>query len=118
MIDRAWAEEFAREWRANWNARDLDRVLSHYAPNVVFRSPRIAVALGNDRAFVSGLTELRDYWRKALDAASELHFEVSGLFVGSDALTILYRNHRNQEVAETLVFGEDGKVIEGIVTAR
>jgi hypothetical protein len=36
--------------------------------------------------------------------------------VGSDAITICYRNHRRQDVAETLVFGKDLKVIEGIVT--
>jgi SnoaL-like domain len=116
MIDRPWAEEFAREWAACWNAKKLDSLLSHYAPNVIFRSPRISVIFDNQQAFVSGLGELRAYWTKALENAKDMRFEVTGIGVGSDALTILYRNHRGEHVCETLVFGEDGKIIEGIVT--
>jgi hypothetical protein len=116
LINRTWAEDFAREWAANWNARDLDAVLSHYAPNVVFRSPRISAVLKKNTACVLGLAELRDYWHKALDIAKELRFEISHVFVGSDAITIVYRNHRRQKVAETLVFGDNCKIIEGIVT--
>jgi hypothetical protein len=78
--------------------------------------PRISAVLGTCQTSVSGLSELRNYWRKALDAAKEIRFEIASVGVGSDALTIVYRNHRDDHVAETLVFGEDGKVIEGIVT--
>jgi SnoaL-like domain len=116
MIDRPWAERFALEWAASWQSKDLDALLSHYSPSVVFRSPRISAVLGTYQASVSGLSELRNYWRKALDAAKEIRFEIASVGVGSDALTIVYRNHRDDHVAETLVFGEDGKVIEGIVT--
>ena len=116
MIDRPWAERFALEWAASWQSKDLDALLSHYSPSVVFRSPRISAVLGTYQASVSGLSELRNYWRKALDAAKEIQFEIASVGVGSDALTIVYRNHRDDHVAETLVFGEDGKVIEGIVT--
>ena len=30
-VDSAFAEHFANDWIAAWNAHDLDRVLSHYA---------------------------------------------------------------------------------------
>jgi ketosteroid isomerase-like protein len=116
IIERKWAERFAKEWAANWHERDLDALLSHYAENVVFHSPRIAVVLGEGRTSVSGISELRDYWRKAIDAAGELRFEVAKVAVGSDAITILYRNHRGDDVAETLVFGDDRRIVEGIVT--
>jgi ketosteroid isomerase-like protein len=118
MLERPWAEHFAREWVANWNARDLDAVLAHYAPHVVFRSPRIALVLGEGRSSVRGAGELRSYWQKALSAAKDLHFELREVFSGSDAVTIVYRNHHGQDVAETLVFDRDRKVIEGIVTWR
>jgi hypothetical protein len=72
--------------------------------------------LGKQQSSVSGLEELRDYWHRALKAAKEVRFEVIDVGVGADALTIVNRNQRNDHVAETLVFGEDGKVIEGIVT--
>jgi hypothetical protein len=72
--------------------------------------------LGKHRETVSGLSELRAYWGKALEAANEVRFEIESIGIGGDALTIVYRNQRDDHVAETLVFGEDGKVIEGIVT--
>jgi ketosteroid isomerase-like protein len=116
MIDRSWAEAFAKEWVANWNARDLDALLSHYSPSVVFRSPLIFGVLGQNRTYVAGIGQLRDYWQQALSANKELHFDLTQVLVGSDAITIYYRNHRRQDVAETLVFGKDLKAIEGIVT--
>jgi hypothetical protein len=116
MIDRSWAERYAREWAADWQAKDLDKLLGHYSSTIVFRSPRISAVLGRQQSSVSGLAELRDYWLKALAAAKEIRFDVIDVGVGADALTIVYRNQRNDHVAETLVFGEDGKVIEGIVS--
>jgi ketosteroid isomerase-like protein len=116
MIDRAWAESFAREWAAQWNARDVEAVLAHFSDDVVFRSPLIAKVLGEGHHSVSGLPALRDYWTKALAAAGDIRFEILRVAVGGDALTIHYRNQRGQEVAETLVFGENGKANEGIVT--
>ncbi len=53
MIERLWAERFARDWASNWNEKDLNALLSHYAPEVIFRSPRIAVVLGTQQASVS-----------------------------------------------------------------
>jgi ketosteroid isomerase-like protein len=37
---------FADEWTDAWNAHDLDRILSHYAADVVFESPVIRERLG------------------------------------------------------------------------
>ena len=36
---------------------------------------------------------------------------IGDTFVGHDALTILYRNHRGQQAAETCEFAADGKVV-------
>lgn len=82
----------------------------------MFRSPLIAKVLGEGRLSVSGLPALRDYWIRALAASGKLHFEILQVGIGGDAITIRYRNQRGQEIAETLVFGGDGKVSEGIVT--
>lgn len=37
------AEAYAREWIDAWNSLDLKRILSHYAEDVVFKSPRVQV---------------------------------------------------------------------------
>jgi ketosteroid isomerase-like protein len=116
MIDRTFAERFAKEWIEVWNAHDLDAILSHYAEDVVFRSPRIATVMGEKIDFVAGKPDLARYWGKALSIAKDLHFTFDRLYVGSDSITIAYRNHRGQNAAETFVFDANGHVKESIAT--
>jgi hypothetical protein len=103
------AHAFAREWVAAWNARDLDRILSHYAEDIVFLSPYAERITGSGR--VDGLDALRRYWRTGLAANPDLHFTLDAALAGHNAVTVLYRNHRGQQVAETVEFGESGKVV-------
>lgn len=116
MIDRDWADRFARDWIGAWNAHDLDAILSHYADDIVFHSPRIALVMSEQVDFVSGKPALARYWGKALATVKDLHFTFDRLYIGSDSLTIAYRNHRGQHAAETFVFGEDGLVTQSVAT--
>ena len=116
MIDRPFAEHFAKEWIDVWNSHDLDAILSHYADDVVFRSPRIAQVMNEPVDFVTGKPALARYWGKALSLAKDLHFTFERLYIGSDSLTIAYRNHRGQNAAETFVFDASGRVKESIAT--
>jgi hypothetical protein len=114
MIDADFARDFARDWVKAWNDHDLEAILSHYAEDVVFHSPRIRMVTGNDVDAISGKAALRDYWGQALARLRDLYFEVDQVLPGSDALTILYTNERSQYVAETFIFGADGKVVRSI----
>jgi ketosteroid isomerase-like protein len=116
MIDRAFAHRFAAEWIALWNARDLDAILSHYTEDIVFHSPRIAVVMGEPVDFVSGKPALRHYWAQALARSKDLHFDFERAYLGSDSLTIAYRNHRGQSAAETLTFNSQHLVVRSIAT--
>jgi hypothetical protein len=115
-MEQSHAEAFATEWIEAWNAHDLVRILSHYADDIIFRSPRIALVLNEPRTFVSGKDALRDYWRRALERSPSLHFTLDRIYFGSDSLTIAYRNHRGEQAAETFVFRSDGLVVESIAT--
>ncbi len=103
---------FARDWIAAWNARDLETILSHYADDIVFLSPYAERVIGTGR--VEGLDALRAYWRVGLDANPDLRFAFDTVLAGHGALTILYRNHRQQQVAETVEFDAAGKVARSI----
>jgi hypothetical protein len=46
MIERAWAEEFARDWVESWNSHEVERVLAHYADNFEMTSPLIVQRFG------------------------------------------------------------------------
>ncbi|MBA3068690.1 MAG: nuclear transport factor 2 family protein [Hyphomonas sp.] len=117
-FDRAKSEKFARAWLSAWNDRDIDRILSHYSDAVVFHSPRIALVMGTDAASISGKPALRDYWTKALARSPELFFELENVLTSSDAITLLYTNHREELVAETFVFDGDGEVSESVAAYR
>ena len=103
------AQAFAEEWLSAWNGHDLNRILSHYSPEIVFLSPIAQQRVGNGR--VTGIPALRSYWAQALAAQPDLKFELAEVLVGHECLTIVYRNHRGTRVAETFEFGPDGKVI-------
>lgn len=114
MIDADFALSFSRKWVQAWNDHDLDAILSHYAEDIVFHSPRIRAVTGRDIDFVRGKAELSAYWGAALAKLRDLFFEIDQVLTGSDALTILYTNERSQSVAETFAFDAEGKVVRSI----
>ena len=71
---------------------------------------------GRNVDFVAGKAALARYWGKALAIAKDLRFHLDRVYVGSDSLTIAYRNHRGQNAAETFRFNDKGLVIESIAT--
>ena len=107
---------FARTWVEEWNSYDLDRIVSHYAPDVVFRSPIAIEVLPGSDGTVRGLDALRDYWATALGPAPSFRFEVLEVYAGTDTLVIRYGNEDGVLRAEVLTF-RDGLVVEGRGTA-
>ena len=105
-------DAFAAEWIAAWNAHDLDRILSHYAEDIVFRSPVVRRRFGKDSGEVSGKAELRAYWSGAFaPGAPALRFELIGVLAGVDGGAIRYfSTTRDCEVVETFVFDDAGLV--------
>lgn len=116
MIERAWAELFAEDWIRVWNARDLDAILAHYADDIEFSSPRIALVMGTKDARVKGKSALRAYWQKALGLNPALRFTLDRVLTGSDAVTIAYRNQRGEHVTETFAFDDAGLVKQSFAT--
>ncbi len=114
MIDGDFAQGFVQRWLAAWNDHDLDAVLALYADGAVLHSPRFKAVAGVEAEAVSGHGELRRYWARALELSGDLFFAIDKVFIGSDALTIVYVNHRQQDVAETFVFDASGRVRESI----
>ena len=112
-MDASRAEAFAEEWYAAWNARDLERVLSHWADDAVFTSPLAATLSPDSAGTVRGKDALREYWRRGLELNTDLNFEPRRLLVGAQSIVLNYTNHRGQECAEVLVLGEDGLAHRG-----
>jgi ketosteroid isomerase-like protein len=108
-MDQAQAIEFAARWEQAWNAHDLDALLAHFSPNVVFTSTVAAQLLPDCDGVIRGRDALRDYWAQALELLPDLKFEVEGVYTGVDTIVINYRNHRGNRVCECLTF--DGALV-------
>ena len=111
-MDRAEAQRFAATWAEDWNSHDLDRIMSHFADHVVFRSPVAAELLDSCDGMVRGKDAVRAYFAEGLRRFPDLHFEVLGVYLGINTIVINYRNQAGRLVSEILAF-EDGLVVAG-----
>ncbi|HEY3501416.1 MAG TPA: nuclear transport factor 2 family protein [Actinocatenispora sp.] len=129
-MDIEEAQRFAADWEERWNSHDLDRVLAHYADDVVFRSPYAVAVIGTDT--VRGKDALRAYWTAGLKRLPDLRFTVESVQVcprspeaqdsqvptggdstlGLDTVVINYRNQVGQLISEVLTL-RDGAVVSG-----
>ena len=106
------ARTFVEQWVTDWNAHDLDKLLAHFAEDVVFTSPVAAQLIASSGGVIRGKVALRDYWTEGLRQIPDLHFEVVATYVGVNTLVINYRNQRGGLVNEVLIF-DGALVVEG-----
>ena len=81
-------------------------------------SPRARAVVPASEGVIVGKAALASYWREALGKSPQLHFTLDATYVGVDAITLAYRNHRGEHVAETLVFDPHGHIARVVVTHR
>jgi ketosteroid isomerase-like protein len=108
-MDQRQAADFAAQWERDWNAHDLDALLAHFSPDVVFTSPVAAQLLPDCDGVIRGRDALRAYWSHALELLPDLRFTVEAVYAGVDAVVINYRNHAGNRVCEVLTF--DGPLV-------
>ena len=104
------ARAFATEWVEAWNAHDIDRIISHYSEDFEMNSPVISRRAGIPSGKLKGRERVREYWLGAFREYPSLKFEILNVLQGVSWLTIYYVGARGNEVAETFIFNEDGKV--------
>lgn len=109
MIDKAFADHFAADWIASWNAHDLDRILAHYSSDFEMASPVIPKVTGESSGVLKGKAAIGAYWAKALQRAPHLHFELITTLVGVNSITLYYNGVRGLS-AEVFHFDTQGKV--------
>lgn len=109
VIDSTFARALATEWVEAWNAHDVERVLRHYAEDVVLQSPFIAQIAGEPSGRLEGKAALRAYWTRALQMLPSLRFEIIDVLAGVGSMCVYYRGHRGT-VAETFFFDPAGKI--------
>ena len=110
MITPEFAQHFAREWIAAWNAHDLPRVLAHYRDDFTMASPYIAAITGEPSGVLTGKAAVAAYWQRALAAYPQLHFTLTQVLAGAGSVVICYEGVRGP-AAEVFFFDDDGLVV-------
>lgn len=110
-MDHKFAESFAADWIASWNAHDLDRILSHYADGFEMSSPMIIQIANEPSGTLRGKSAVGAYWSQALQLIPDLHFELLSTLVGVNSITLYYKSANSRLAAEVFHFGSDHKVI-------
>lgn len=109
-MDYTTAKTLAQEWCEAWNSKDLERILKHYADDIVLYSPYALKRLGEmSKGKVQGKDLLRKYFSLGLQAAPELNFQLVDVLLGIDEVTILYRRETGILVADVMSFNEKGE---------
>jgi hypothetical protein len=109
-MDSKFANTFAAEWIAAWNAHDLSRILSHYTDDFEMSSPKIVQIAGEASGRLVGKAAVGAYWAKALVRIPDLHFELLGVMHGVDSVVLYYRRAGGQLAAEVFYFNPEGLV--------
>lgn len=105
------AKEFAKDWIDAWNSHDLDRILSHYASEVVLVSPAAAKLIGDPSGTVRGKDAMRSYFQKGLEVFPNLKFTLVDVMHGLSSVVLYYENQRGTKTGEFMEFDADGAVI-------
>jgi hypothetical protein len=112
MLDEEKARSFAREWIDAWNSHDLDRIMDHYAEDVVLISPVAAKLLNDPTGTVKGKSALRAYFQKGLEFYPQLRFDLIEVMWGISSVVLHYANQRGTKSGEFMELDPQGRVIK------
>ncbi|HUN90077.1 MAG TPA: nuclear transport factor 2 family protein [Terriglobales bacterium] len=100
MLTETFARQFAADWIHAWNSHELEAIMSHYAEDVVLTSPAAAKLLGEPSGLVQGKEDVREYFRRGLEAFPQLKFSLVDVFWGVSSVVLCFENQRGTRTAE------------------
>jgi hypothetical protein len=115
LISEEQALAFSQQWIESWNSHDLDRILSHYSEDFEMTSPVIHLLADQPTGTLKGKDRVGGYWKEALAHFPDVEFEMISVLIGVDSITLNYRGPSGLLVTEVLFFGQDGRVVKGVV---
>lgn len=110
MLTKTEAAEFAEQWVSAWNSHDLEKIMSHYEDDVELISPVAAQILNDPNGRVIGKHNLRNYFKKGLEAYPNLEFTLKDTMWGLNSIVLYYINQRGTYSGEYMEISSKGKV--------
>jgi ketosteroid isomerase-like protein len=107
------ARQMAEEWVDAWNTRDLERILSHYADDVVFFSPSVVTRYGEPTGMLRGKQALREHFRRGLETFGDnVRFTIKDVLSGVNGYTVYYSRENGAAVIDTVIVDALGKGVQ------
>jgi SnoaL-like domain len=101
---------FAAQWIADWNGHDVETILHHYAPDIVFHSPKVARFTGGELACFTSREQLRPYFSRAFEIRPNLQFDLLHVATDANGVALVYRNELGEVGVEQMDLNEEGLV--------
>ncbi|MFN8957380.1 MAG: YybH family protein [Hyphomonadaceae bacterium] len=102
---------FAAAWIADWNAHDVEKILSHYAEDVVFHSPNSALRTKGEKTFFTSREELRPYFNFAFHIRPHLRFTLLNFCQDRQGLALIYQDETGATATELMDLNQLGQVV-------
>ena len=104
------ARSFAADWIEAWNSHDLDRIMTHYAEDLVLVSPVAAQLLNDPAGMIRGKDSLREYFQKGLNAFPQLRFDLIEVMRGLSSIVLYYKNQKGTKSGEFMKLNPQRKI--------
>lgn len=90
-ISDSFAKGHIERWISAWNTKDLETVLSMFADNIEFYSPKMkSITPEFNSGKVNNKQDLKHYWSAALEKITSLQFTPKEYYIKGDALVLEY----------------------------
>ena len=90
-ISYEFAKDHVEKWVKGWNDHNLNAIISSYAEELEFSSPKISMILGeNKNNTIRSKEELNTYFSAGLERFPNLKFKIIGFTVGDNKVILEY----------------------------
>jgi hypothetical protein len=111
-------EDFAISWVRSWNERDVEGVLSHYADDVEFQSPLVAMVMHEPTGIVRGKRALREYFQKVVASFPNVQVKLLGTYRGLNCRMVHFEATTGRKAVEVMELDGGGKVRRAITLGQ
>jgi hypothetical protein len=115
-ISESFAKEHVEKWVTAWNNHDLNAILSMYAQDIEFYSPKIkAVFPERASARITNKKDLDYYWSLALKKFPQIHFTPVEFTIKENKCLLQYVAAPDAKVEWSVIekfeFGNNGLIV-------
>ena len=103
------ARDMVNAWIESWNCHDLDGIMAHYSEDVVFEANTVATRWNRPDGTLRGAAELREHFRRGLDLAPSLHFDLEAVFTAPSGYAALYHRDNGNRVLDVVELNKENK---------